>query len=120
MQKYGKLSARFLVSSVKDIHTVGFLSFFSSFTRTTIKIPLKFPAFTFNKLKGWSISASNTKANSAVFILKGGGHLNFIIPQGITKILLTLKIDKTFKISRAPLQVKNDTSLKLHLQMLHI
>ena len=38
---YGKLSAKFLVSSVKIIDTVGFLSFFKSFTRTTIKIPLK-------------------------------------------------------------------------------
>ena len=45
---YGKLSAKFIVWRVKDIDTVGFLSFFSSFTRTAIEIPLKFPAFTFN------------------------------------------------------------------------
>ena len=38
---YGKLSAKFFLSSVKVIDTVGFLSFFKSFTRTTIKIPLK-------------------------------------------------------------------------------
>ena len=37
---YRKLSAKFLVSSVKIIDTVEFLSFFKSFTRTTIKIPL--------------------------------------------------------------------------------
>ena len=73
MWNYGKLSAKFLVSRIKDIDTVGFLLFSSSFTRTTIKIPLKFPAFTFNKPKGWSISASNTEGNSAAFIMKGGG-----------------------------------------------
>ena len=50
--------------------------------RKTIKILLRFPAFTFNKPKRWSISAPNTKANSAVFIMKGRGHLNFAIPQG--------------------------------------
>ena len=73
MWNYGKLSAKFLVSRVKDIDTVGFLSFFfSSFTQTTIRIPFKFPAFTFNKLKGWSISASNTEANSTAFIMKVG------------------------------------------------
>ena len=43
---------------------------FCSFTRTTIKIPLKLPAFTFYKPKGWSISASNTEANSAAFIMR--------------------------------------------------
>ena len=64
---YGKLSAKFLVSRIKDIDTVGVLSFFSSFTQRTIKLPLKFPAFTFNKPKGWSMSASNTEANSATF-----------------------------------------------------
>ena len=40
------------------------------FTQTTIKIPLKFPAFTFNKPKGWSISASNKETNSAAFIMR--------------------------------------------------
>ena len=40
MWNYGKLSTKFLVSSLKVIDTVGFLSFFQSFTRTTIKIPL--------------------------------------------------------------------------------
>ena len=84
MWNYGKLSVRFLVSRVKDIDTVGFLPFFSSFTRTTIKIPLKFHAFTFNKPKGWSISASNTEANSAAFIVRGD-QLNFAIPQGDKK-----------------------------------
>ena len=55
-----------------------FCRIFSRFTRTIIKILLKFPAFTFNKPK-----ASNTEANSVVFIMKGeGGHLNFAIPQG--------------------------------------
>ena len=113
---YGKLSAKFLVSRVKDIDTAGFLSFFSSFTRTTIKIPLKFLAFTFNKPKGWSISASNTEANSAAFIV--GDHLNFAdtsggsqkfysYSRGITKILQNLK-----NFQRSPLQVKNDTFLK--------
>ena len=47
------------------------MGFFSSFTGTTIKIPLKFPAFTFNKPKGWSISASNTEANSVAYIMRG-------------------------------------------------
>ena len=71
---YGKLSAKFLVSRVKDINTVGFLSFFvSSFTRTTVKIPLKFPDFTFNKPKGRSISVSNTEANSAALIYYNRG-----------------------------------------------
>ena len=37
---YGKLSAKFLVSCVKVIDTVAFLSFSESFTQTTIKIPL--------------------------------------------------------------------------------
>ena len=40
MWNYGKLSAKFLVSSIKVIDTMGFLSFFKIFTRTTIKIPL--------------------------------------------------------------------------------
>ena len=50
----------------------------------TIKIHLKFPAFTFNKPKGWSISASNTETNSVALIMKwwGWDHLNFAIPQG--------------------------------------
>ena len=53
------------------------------FIRTTIKVPLKFPAFTFNKPKGWSISASNTETNSATFIMRlGGDRLNSTIPQG--------------------------------------
>ena len=73
MWNYGKLSAKFLVSRVKDINTVGFLSFsFSSFTRTIIKIPLKITDFTFIMPKGWSISASNL----AAFIIKEGS-LNF-------------------------------------------
>ena len=38
---YGKLAAKFLVTSIKVIDTVGFLSVFKSFTPTTIKIPLK-------------------------------------------------------------------------------
>ena len=54
---------------------------FCSFTRTTIKIPFKFPVFTFNKPNGWLISASNTEANSAAFIMRWGDHLNFAIPQ---------------------------------------
>ena len=58
------------------------IRFFCSFTQTTIKIPLKFPAFTFNKPKGWSISASTTEANLAAFIMRWGDHLNFVIPQG--------------------------------------
>ena len=80
--------------------------------------PLKLTAFTFNNLKRWSISAWNTEANSAVFIMKGEGHLNFAIPQEDHKNLAhtaegVTKIYKTFKIFRAlpPLQVKNDTSL---------
>ena len=82
MWNYGKLSAKFLVSRIKYIDTVGFLSFFSSFTQTTIKIPLKFPAFTFNNPKEWSISASKTEDNSEAFIMIGEDHLNFAIPQG--------------------------------------
>ena len=73
MWNYGKLPAKFLVSSINDIDTVRILFFFSSFTETTIKIPLKFPAFTFNKPKGWSISASNTETNLATFIVEGRG-----------------------------------------------
>ena len=100
MWNYGKLPANFLVSRVKDIDTVGFLSFiFSRFPRTTIKIPLKFPAFTYNKPKGWSISASNTEANSAAFVMRGGSlkfcntsgdHKNFTHTTGGL-----LKISKT-------------------------
>ena len=91
---YGKLSAKFLVSSVKDIGTVGFCRFFK-FYSNNIKIPLKFPAFTFNKPKGWSISASNTEDNSAAFIMKGGGErsLKFCnILGGITNILLIQQV----------------------------
>ena len=44
-------------------------------------INLKFPTFTFNKPKGWSISASNTEANPVAFIMRGD-HLNFAIRQG--------------------------------------
>ena len=95
---------------------------FCSFTRTTIKIPLKFPAFTFNKPKGWSISALNTETNSAAFIMRwwggGGGadHLNSAIHQGGSEKFYSYsrgirKIDKTWKISKGPLPVKNDTSL---------
>ena len=85
----GSCRPKFLVSRVKDIDMVGFLSFFfSSCTQTTIKILLEFPAFTFKKPKEWSIPASNTEANSVSFIMRGD-HLNFAIPQGgITKILL--------------------------------
>ena len=73
MWNYGKLSAKFLVSHVKDVDTVGLLSSFSSFTRTTIKIPLKLSSFTFNKPKGWSILASNTEGISVAFLWRGGG-----------------------------------------------
>ena len=54
----------------------------SSFTRATIKIPLKFPAFTFNKPKEWSVSASNTETNSAAFIMRWGDHLNVCKTSG--------------------------------------
>ena len=37
---YAKLSAKCFLSSAKVTDTVGFLSFFKSFTRTTIKTPL--------------------------------------------------------------------------------
>ena len=50
--------------------------------RATIKIPLKFPAFTFNKPKELSVSALNTETNSPAFIMSWGDHLNFAIPQG--------------------------------------
>ena len=46
-----------------------------------LTINLKFSTFTFNKPKGWSISTSNTEADSAAFIMKGD-HLNFAIRQG--------------------------------------
>ena len=91
MWNYGKLSAKFLVSRVKDIDTVGFLSFF----QVLLEQLLKFSAFTCNKPKGWSISASNTEANSAAFIMRGG-HLNFAILQGDQKNFThTVKIYKT-------------------------
>ena len=67
---------------------------FCSFTRTTIKIPFKFPAFTFNKPKGWSISASNTETNSAAFNKRWemGGSLKFCnTSEGITHTLNTLR-----------------------------
>ena len=59
-----------------------FLSFLPSFTRTTIKIPLKFPAFTFNKPKGCSNSTSNTEANSAAFNIMRGESLKFCNTSG--------------------------------------
>ena len=67
--KNGKLSSKFRVSRVKDIDCCEVCSF----TQTTIKIPLKFPDFTFNKPKGWSISALNTETNSDAFIMRWGG-----------------------------------------------
>ena len=82
---------------------------FCSFTRTTIKIPLKFPTFTFNKPKGWLISASNTETNSAAFIMRWweGDHLNSAMHQGDQKNFThtvggSLKIYKTWKISKGP------------------
>ena len=66
---------------------VGVLSFFSSFTRTTIRILPKFPAFTFNKPKRLSILASNTEANSADFIMRGD-HLNFALAQEYHKYFI--------------------------------
>ena len=83
---------------------------------TILAVNLKFPTFTFNKPKGWSISALNTEANSAAFIMRrDGDHLNFAICQegsqkfysysrGITKNL------QNFKNFQSPLEVKNDTS----------
>ena len=62
-----KLSAKFLVSRVKNIDTDEFLSFFKKFLKF-----LKFPGFTFNKPKGRSISASNTEANLVAFIMRMG------------------------------------------------
>ena len=78
---YGKLSAKFLVSPIKDFDTVGFWSFFSSFTQTTIKIPLKLPAFTFNKPKDDQYQLQIQKLIWPL-LLWGGDHLNFAIPQG--------------------------------------
>ena len=99
---YGNLSAKFLVSPAKDFDTVGFLAFFSSFTGTTIKIPVKFPAFTFNKPEDGQSQPRIRKLIRTLLLWGGGGgnHLNFAIPQGITKILLiqqgeSLKIYKT-------------------------
>ena len=53
---YGKLSAKFLVSSIKVIDMVRLLSFLSSLIYL-----LKFLLNTFNYSKGWSISASVQK-----------------------------------------------------------
>ena len=54
---------------------------FCSFTRTTIKFLLNsLPSLLTSQ--GWSISASNTEANSAAFIMRWGEQLNFAIPQG--------------------------------------
>ena len=102
MWNYGKLSAKFLVRRVKDIDTVGFLSGF--FFQILLEQLLKFLLNSFfNESKVWSISASNTGANSVAFIMKeGGNHLNFAIPQrdhknfthttgGITKNLQNFK-----------------------------
>ena len=82
-----------------------------------LAINLKFPTFTLNKPKGWSISASNTEANSAAFIMRG---ITLILQyvREITKILLikqegSLKIYKTLKFPEPLLQVKNDTSLNV-------
>ena len=90
------LATSFLVGSFKVIGTCGILAvfFFSSFTRRIIKIPLKLLAFTFNKPKGWSISASNTENNSAV---SDYDHKNFTHTA-----VGSQKLYKTFQISRAP------------------
>ena len=95
--------------------------FFSSFTGTTIKIPLKFPAFTFNK-PNHGQSQLRIQKLIRTLLLWGGDHLNFAIPQGdhknlthtargITKHLQNLKISKA-----PPLQVKDDTSLTERLK----
>ena len=52
---YGKLSAKFFVGSINVIDTVGFLSFFKFYTRTTIKIPLKLIRFFSHKVTGHSV-----------------------------------------------------------------
>ena len=78
-----EVAAKFLVSSVKDIDTVGFLSFFSCFTRT-IKIPLKFPAFTFNDCQSQLLIQKLIRPLLLWWGVGGGGedHLNFAMPQG--------------------------------------
>ena len=58
---------------------------FCSFTLTTIKIPLKLPAYTFNEPKGWSVSASNTETNSAAFIMRWERSLKFCNTSGDQK-----------------------------------
>ena len=82
MWNYGKLSTKFLVSSVKDIDTVGLFSFSQVLVEQLFrKFPLKFPAFTFSKPKGWSVSAWNTEAISAAFIMRGN-HKNLTHTAG--------------------------------------
>ena len=92
MWNYGKLSAKFLVSSVKVIDKVGFLSCFLSFTRTAIKVPLK---------------SSRCKSSSLIFYTKpkihGGMETTLILR--ILKMQFwhfqALVIKTTYAISRS-------------------
>ena len=56
-----------------------------SFVLSIVYLLLKFPVFTFKKLKGWPISASNTEANSANQYYKVGGFLKFCNTSGGSK-----------------------------------
>ena len=67
MWNCGKLSAKFLVNSVRAIYTVGFLPFFLSFTRTTIKICLQ----------------KNSKSSKRGYLLAGSYYIStFLWLQG--------------------------------------
>ena len=66
----------------------------------------------FNKPKGWSMSASNTEANSAAFIMRWEDHFNFAIPEKIYSYSRAItKNLQNLKNFQSPLHVKNDTFL---------
>ena len=66
------MSAKFLVSSVRVIDTVGFLSvLFLSFTRTIIKIPLN----------SFDANSTNLKLKLQLFILKERREITVAVKQ---------------------------------------
>ena len=65
---YGKLSAKFLVSNLRVIDTVGFLSIFFCFTLATIKIPLV-PSYHFCFVQ--DINSAYIGCSVAVFLKMG-------------------------------------------------
>ena len=58
---YGKLSAKFLVSSIKVIDTVGFLSFFKVLLEQLLKFLLKTNPESDKRFLHWSLKLSSKK-----------------------------------------------------------